>query len=167
MSPSPIKVGFVGLSSAGWASMALAPTLFSLPDKYTLTAVSTTSEASATESAKKQTDAVGHPVKAYYGDTAQIAKDPDVDFVVVAVKAPSHKAAVLPAIEAGKDIFIEWPAGAGSNQTVEIAEAARRKGVRTMVGLQGRQSAIAKKVKQIASTECMRFMGHHEGERTS
>jgi predicted dehydrogenase len=131
--------------------MALVPSLLSLPDKYTLTALSTTSEASATESAKKQTDAVGHPVKAYHGDTSRIANDPDVDFVAVAVRAPSHKAAVLPAIEAGKDIFIEWPVGASSKETAEIAEAARKKGVRTMVGLQGRHSPVAKKVIQFKS----------------
>jgi len=148
---SPIKVGFVGLSSAGWASVALAPSLLrpSLASSYTLTAVSTTSSDSADASAKKYSESVGHPVKAFHGDTSHIASDPDVDLVVIAVKAPSHQAAMLPVIEAGKDVFIEWPAGVGLQGSSLIAEAARKKGVRTMVGLQGRHSPVFKKVRSV------------------
>jgi predicted dehydrogenase len=145
----PIKVGFVGLSATGWGSIAHAPALLrpSLSSSYTLTAVSTTSEASASASAKKYSEVVGHPVKPFHGDTSKIASDPDVDLVAVAVKAMSHEDAVLPAIEAGKDVFVEWPAGVGLKGVSVIAEAARKKGVRAMVGLQGRQAPIVKKVK--------------------
>jgi len=131
--------------------MALAPGLLrpSLSSSFTLTAVSTTSAASAAASAKKYSEIVGHPVKAFHGHTSQIANDPDVDLVVVAVNGPSHLATSLPAIEAGKDLFVEWPAGAGLKETNAIAEAARKKGVRTMVGLQGRHSPVVKKVKEI------------------
>ncbi len=140
-----IKVGFVGLSITGWASVALAPSLLRI-NSYTLTAVSTTSVDSSSASAKKYSEALGHTIKPFYGDTSQIASDPDVDLVVVAVKAPLHKAAVLPIIEAGKDVFVEWPAGVGLQETSIIAEAARKKGVRTMVGLQGRHAPSIKKV---------------------
>jgi predicted dehydrogenase len=148
---SPIKVGFVGLSSTGWASIALAPALLQpgLSSSFTLTAVSTSSAASASASAKKYSDQVGHPVKPYHGDTSQIANDPDVDLVAVAIKAPLHKAALLPAIEAGKDVFVEWPAGVGLRESIEIAEAAEKKGIKTMVGLQGRHSPVVKKAKEI------------------
>jgi predicted dehydrogenase len=142
---SPIKVGFVGLSSTGWASIALAPSLL-LSSSFDLTAVSTTSAVSAAASAKKYSELVGHPVKAYHGDASQIAADPDVDLVVVSIKAPYHKAALLPAIEAGKNVFVEWPAGIGLQESSEIADAARLKGVKTMVGLQGRHSPVARKV---------------------
>jgi len=145
---APIKVGFVGLSSTGWASAALAPSLL-LSSSFDLTAVSTTSAASAAASAKKYSELVGHRVKAYHGDTSQLAADPDVDFVVVSIKAPYHKAALLPAIEAGKDVFVEWPGGAGLQESSEIAEAAKAKGIKTMVGLQGRHSPVAKKIKDI------------------
>jgi predicted dehydrogenase len=119
----------------------------SLSSSYTLTAVSTTSEASASASAKKYSELVGHTVKPFHGDTSHIANDPDVDLVVVSVKTPQHHAAILPAIEAGKDVFVEWPAGVGLQGTSVMAEAARKKGVRTMVGLQGRQAPVVKKVK--------------------
>lgn len=145
---SPIKVGIVGLSSTGWASTNLAPSLLrpSVVSSYTITALSTTSATSATASAQKYSEIVGHPIKPYHGDTSQIASDADVDLVVVTVKAPAHKTALLPAIEAGKDVFVEWPAGVGLEEASEIADAAKRKGVRTIVGLQGRQSPAVKKV---------------------
>ena len=146
---SPIKVGFVGLSSSGWASIALAPGLLQHPSLYKLTAVSTTSPASASESAKKYSEVVGHPVKPFFGDTSKIANDPDVDLVVVSVKAPAHRDALLPAIEAGKNVFVEWPGGLGLEGSSEIAEAARKKGVRTMIGLQGPHSPVVKKVRYI------------------
>lgn len=145
---SPIKVGFVGLSSTGWASVALAPSLLQskVSSSFDLTAVSTTSAASATASANKYAELLGHPVKAYHGDTSQIAADPNVDLIIVSIKTPYHKAAVLSAIEAGKNVFVEWPAGIGLQESSEIAEAARMKGIKTMVGLQGRHSPMIKKV---------------------
>lgn len=143
---APIKVGFVGLSSSGWASSVLAPSLLN-SDRFTLAAVSTTSSESANASAEKYSAIVGHPVKPYYGSTSKIANDPDVDLVAVAVRTPSHRDAVLPVIEAGKDLFIEWPAGNGLKETQEFAAAAHAKGIRTIVGLQGRHTAVVKKVR--------------------
>ena len=81
-----------------------------------------------------------------------IAKDPDVDLVAVSVKVPDHYKAVIPAIEAGKDIFIEWPVGRTYEETVKIAEAAKRKGVRVLVGAQSIQSRPVQKVGEISAT---------------
>jgi len=143
---SPTKVGVIGLSKTGWAATALAPSLFSIPDKFNLVAVSTTSAESAQASAKEYSEAVGHPVKAYHGDSSQLSEDPDVDLVVVTVKAPYHLKTVLPVIESGKDFFIEWPAGANYAETKRIHDKARTKGMRTIVGLQSRQSPTLQKV---------------------
>lgn len=142
---SLIRVGFVGLSKSGWASIALAPTLLKNKDTYDLVAVSTRSASSAEESAEKCSAVVGHPVKAYHGNSDQIANDPNVDLVVIAVKAPSHHATILPVIEAGKDVFIEWPAGANLNETIDIAQRAAQKKIRSIVGLQGRHSVVIEK----------------------
>ncbi|KAK7047198.1 hypothetical protein VNI00_006864 [Paramarasmius palmivorus] len=148
---APIKLGFVGLSSKGWATTVLAPPLFQPPldSQYTLTALSTTNEASAAESALKWSAGKHKKVKPYHGDGAQIAQDPDVDLVVVSVKGPQHRGPTLAAIEAGKDVFVEWPAGKNLKETQELYEAAKKKGVRTIVGCQGRQSPVIKKLKEI------------------
>lgn len=145
---SPIKVGFVGLSKQGWASILLAPTLLK-NEKYSLMAVSTSSPESSKASAENQSEAVGHPVTPYYGSTSEIAADPNVDFVAVSVRSPNHYDALTPVLDAGKDFFIEWPAGRNTKETLEFAEKAQAKGLRSMVGLQGRHSAVVKKVKEI------------------
>ncbi|KZP11629.1 NAD(P)-binding protein [Athelia psychrophila] len=142
---SPIKVGVIGLSSTGWAANALAPGLLNAPS-FSLTAVSTTSAASAEASAQKYSALAGHPVKPFHGDATGIANDKDVDLVAVSVKAPAHKVVALAAIEAGKDVFIEWPAGANAKETAEIAAAAKAKGVKSLVGLQGRQAPSVKEI---------------------
>jgi predicted dehydrogenase len=148
MSSLPIKVGFVGLSArGGWASVTHGPAISSLSDNYTLSAISTSSPESASETADKFSKSTGHPIKAYHGNTDGIASDPDVELVAVAVKAPDHKKSALPAINAGKHVFLEWPAGASLAETTELAEAARKQGIRSIVGLQSRQSCSLKKVR--------------------
>ncbi|EJD49759.1 NAD(P)-binding protein [Auricularia subglabra TFB-10046 SS5] len=146
----PIRVGFVGLSAKGWASSALALVLFRelLKSVYILTAVSTTNATSAAGSAKKHSEAAGVPVKAFHGDTKQIARDLDVDLVALAIKTPAHAEAVRPVIEAGKDVFVEWPLGKSLAETVELAQLAKEKGVRTLVGLQSWQSPLVTKVRE-------------------
>ncbi|KAI0810942.1 hypothetical protein BC629DRAFT_1477586, partial [Irpex lacteus] len=78
-----------------------------------------------------------------------MARDPEVDMVVVSVKVPDHYAAVMPAVEAGKMIFVEWAPGRNLDETVRIAEAAKAKGMRSMVGTQGIHAAYVRKVKEI------------------
>lgn len=147
-SNSPLNVGFVGLSSAGWAARALAPAIFqeALKDKVDLVAVSTRSQESADASAAVYSEKLGHPIKAYAGSTSAVANDPAVNFVAVSITAMQHKNAVLPVIEAGKPFFVEWPAGSSSRDTAAIAEAARLNGVRSLVGLQARASRPITKV---------------------
>jgi predicted dehydrogenase len=144
----PIKVGFIGLSATGWAATALGPSLLqpSLQSRYKLAAISTTSEESAKASVARHSSQTGYAIKPYHGDSALIASDPDVDLVVVAVKATMHKQVVLPVIEQKKNFFLEWPAGRGLKDTLEIAEAAHRNGVKSIVGLQARNSPVIKKV---------------------
>lgn len=139
---APIKLGVVGLSTGGWASQVLGPLLTQktlLASTYDLVAVSTSSSSTAEESAKTYVGLVGHDIKAYT-DSAAIAGDPDVDFIAVSVKVPLHKKLVLPIIESKKPFFVEWPVGVSLAETEEIAEAAKKAGVRSLVGLQGRRS---------------------------
>lgn len=147
---APIKLGVIGLSTQGWAASYLIPPIFDplLSSKYVLTALCTSSETSAKAAAAKYSELAGRTVKAYHGQQGyvDIANDPDVDMVAVSIKMPAHYAAVMPAIAAGKDIFIEWSPGKNLDETVKIAEAARARGVRSLVGAQAIQGATAKKV---------------------
>lgn len=143
-----LKLGFVGLSTKGWASSTIAPSLLDpeVSQHIKLVAVSTSRPETATASARKYTELTGSDVKPYYGDAEKIASDPDVDLIAVSVKAPYHKEVVEKAIAHGKWFFVEWPAGKSLEETREIARLAKERGVKSVVGLQGRQSKATLKV---------------------
>ena len=148
----PIRIGVIGLStSGGWASTLLASILnpnAPLASMYKLTAISTRSSESAAATAAKYSTELGHTVKAFHGlnGARALANDPDVDLVVVAMKVTDHHANAVLALEAGKDIFVEWPLGRGFEEGKELTELARKKGVRTMVGTQAIQAPFVRKV---------------------
>ncbi|KAK7049837.1 hypothetical protein VNI00_005267 [Paramarasmius palmivorus] len=152
---SPIRVGFVGLSSQGWASTNLASPLFEEPvaSQYILSAVCTTNPRSAAESAAKWTEmSAGKTLVRAYHNIDDIVKDPELDLIAVSVKASQHRDAVMKVIEAGKDVFVEWPVGIDLRQAEEMLEAAKKKGVRSFIGSQGHQSPATKKLKEIVDS---------------
>ncbi|PBK78927.1 oxidoreductase [Armillaria solidipes] len=145
----PLRLGVIGLSTKGWASTNLVPPLLAPPlsSHYKLLAVSTTNPESAEASAAKYSTA-STTVKAYH-TPGSIASDPDLDIIAVSVKTLNHVENATKVIEAGKDLFIEWPAGRGLKETKLLAELAKAKGIRSLVGLQARQSALFRKVKKL------------------
>lgn len=153
-SKTPIQLGFIGLSATGWAAIALAPPLFEEPlsSKYSLVAVSTSKPESAAASAAKYSELASNStgtsvtVKPYHGSAKHIASNIDVGMVAVSVKVLDHKEVASEVIKAGKDLFIEWPAGVRLAETKELYEAAKAKGIRTMIGFQSRFTAYALKV---------------------
>ncbi|KAK0489412.1 hypothetical protein IW261DRAFT_1290919, partial [Armillaria novae-zelandiae] len=68
-----------------------------------------------------------------YGSTSEIAAHPNVDFVAVSVRSPNHYDALILVLDAGKDFFIKWLAGRYTKVTLEFAEKAHAKGLRSMV----------------------------------
>ncbi|WP_194903947.1 Gfo/Idh/MocA family protein [Catenulispora rubra] len=130
-----IKVGVVGAS--GWAAVSHLPALAGLPE-FTVTAVATTNQASADKAA------AAHGVQLAFADAGTLAAHPDVDLVVVSVKAAQHAKAVKAALAAGKHVFCEWPLGVNAAEAEELAEAAESAGVVHAVNLQGHQSPDAR-----------------------
>jgi predicted dehydrogenase len=142
MSP-PIRVGVVG-ANAGWASHTHLPALRSLP-QYRLLAVSTTRQESANHAARIFGASLAF-------DNAQaLVTHPDIDLVTVAVKVPQHREIVLAALAAGKHVYCEWPLGSSLAESIERAEAARRTGNRTAIGLQGRNSPWLNAVRELVT----------------
>lgn len=155
---APIRLGFIGLSTQGWASLGLVQPLFHplLASKYTLVALCTRSEGSATAAAKKYSVLAGREIKAYYGEhgVSDLIQDSEVDMVAVSVKIPDHYAIVMQVIDAGKDLLVEWTPGNGYEETRKIAEAAKAKGIRVLVGAQAYQSIAVKKVGEYSRSIC-------------
>ncbi|KAG7529920.1 hypothetical protein FFLO_05325 [Filobasidium floriforme] len=139
------NVALVGLSAKGsWASQAHLP-YFKKSSLFKIHALQNSSKSSATSAAEAYSlDGV-----VPYGDPSETASDPEIDIVAVSVKVPMHKSLLLPAIDAGKDVFCEWPLARNLQEAREIVQLAKSKGVKNAIGLQARQDPAILKAKEI------------------
>jgi predicted dehydrogenase len=138
-----LGVGIVGVSrDRGWAATAHIPALRALPD-YEIRALG----ARSAESARALGGAFG--VEAVFSDHEQMVTEPGIDLVAVTVKAPHHRELVTAALRAGKAVYCEWPLGRDLEEARGMAAIAAEQGVRTVVGLQGRQAPAVEFVKEL------------------
>jgi predicted dehydrogenase len=79
--------------------------------------------------------------------------EPDIDLVSVVVKAPSHREVVVAALNAGKNVYCEWPLGANLSEAEEMAALAARKGVRAMIGLQARGDPALRYLRELVADD--------------
>lgn len=139
-----IRLGILGASANpfAWASAAHIPALKSLPE-YQVVAVASRSQDNADAAAAK------HGIARAYGDYHAMLAQADIDMIVVSTSSEHHHRFVMPAIAAGKHVFCEWPFGTSMAQAIEMRDAARAKGVRTLVGLQNRCAPIVAYVRDL------------------
>ncbi|PIG89808.1 hypothetical protein AARAC_005856 [Aspergillus arachidicola] len=135
----PIRVGLIGLSAGGgWAPVSHLPYLKS-SSKYTITAVCN----SSIESSRKAIEQYDLEQSAEAYDSVESMCDSDtVDLVVCVVVVFSHYKLVKPAIERGKNVYVEWPLCGTTEEAKELAQLAKQKGVRTIIGFQSRVGHI-------------------------
>ena len=130
-----IRVGIVGATvtqgGSHWGANAHVPALNALPH-YELKAVCTAHE----ETAKASAAAFG--IDRAYHRFGDMTADPEVDLVVVCVRVPGHRELVMGGLQAGKAVFCEWPLGANLAEAEEMAGLARKRSLKTIIGLQGR-----------------------------
>ena len=129
---TPLRVGFVG-ANGRWGPSAHAPALQRLPEAK-IHAVCTAHADTAQAAAEK------YGVTRAYGDIKALGADPEVDAALIAVRVPAHYQLTKAALDAGKHVYCEWPLGADTREAEELAALARKKNLRTMVGLQRRAS---------------------------
>ncbi len=143
MANAKIRLGIIGANAhRGWASRAHLPAAAASPD-VELTAVCTTRQESAEESARK------FGARLAFHDYREMLAHRDIDAVAVVLRVPAHYEPTMAAIEAGKHVYTEWPLGQTTAQAVAMAQAARTKGVRNMVGLQARADPAILYLKQL------------------
>jgi predicted dehydrogenase len=134
-----IRVGIVGATvtqgGSGWGANAHVPALREL-DEYELWAVCTAHENTARASA----DAFGAELA--FSNFDDMVADKDVDLVAVVVRVPGHHALVMKALQAGKNVFCEWPLGRTVAEAEEMANLAAQRSLRTAVGLQARSDPV-------------------------
>ncbi|KAL7941167.1 hypothetical protein V8C42DRAFT_361294 [Trichoderma barbatum] len=148
---APIRVGLIGLTvgngqgigSGVWGIAAHLPTYTNSPNYEIVALCNSTVEAAKESIAHHKLPAT---TKAY-GSPEDIAKDPDVDLVVVSVFVSKHHMLALPALKAKKQVFCEWPLGVTTAEAKEMAQLA--KGLKVMTGLQFRADPLITKAKQL------------------
>jgi predicted dehydrogenase len=130
-----IRVGLVGATvtpgGSGWGANAHIPALRSLPE-YEIRAVCTAHH----DTAEASREAFGAEM-AFHDFDAMIAR-PDIDLVTVVVRVPRHCELVMKALQAGKQVYCEWPLGASVEEAERMAQLAAERSLRTAVGLQAR-----------------------------
>ena len=130
-----IRVGIVGATltqgGSGWGQNAHVPALNVLP-QYTLKAVCTAHE----DTAKASAAAFG--AERAFHRFSDMTAAPDVDLIAVCVRVPGHRELVMGGLEAGKAVFCEWPLGATLAEAEEMAGLARKRSLKSIVGLQAR-----------------------------
>src|SRR5712691_7793916 len=130
-----IRVGIVGATltqgGSGWGANAHVPALKALPN-YELKAICTSHEDTAKASKEM------FNIELAFHDIKDMVAHPDIDLIAVVVRVPDHAALVEAAANAGKDVFCEWPLAANLLEAQRLNDLAHQKGVRTLVGLQGR-----------------------------
>jgi predicted dehydrogenase len=130
-----VRVGIVGATvtpgGSGWGANAHVPALHALPD-FELKAVCTAHE----DTAKASAEAFGAEL-AFHDFEAMISR-PDIDLIAVVVRVPGHHELVMAALEAGKNVYCEWPLGRNLAEAEAMANLASAASLRTAVGLQAR-----------------------------
>src|SRR5438094_6392599 len=143
MLESTLGVGIIGVSPVrGWAATAHIPALRALPN-YEIRALS----AHSAETARAAGEAFG--IRAVFSDHRQLVTRSDIDVVAVTVKVPRHRELVSAALAAGKAVYCEWPLGRDLDEARAMAALAAERGVRTVVGLQGRQAPAIEFVQKL------------------
>jgi predicted dehydrogenase len=146
---SKIRVGIVGLSASatgtGWANSAHLPYLLK-SSHYTITALCNSSVSAAQKAVKAYS--LPDSTKAY-GSPEDLANDPDVDLIIVSVRVDKHAEVAIPSLKTGKDVFCEWPMDRDVHVAREILAAAKEGGGKGFVALQGRQSPVIRKIKNL------------------
>lgn len=140
-----IRVGIIGVNpDRGWGQAAHAPAVAAL-DQFELRAICTTRMATAGAAAERFGAALA------FDDARALIEHPDVDLVTIAVNVPSHRQLVEAVVAAGKPVYCEWPLGNGLAEAIALADSARRAGIRTAIGLQGRSSPWVNQVRDLVA----------------
>lgn len=149
---APIRIALIGLTGkvnpnviGGQWGVQHITALKALP-QYRVVAVCNTSVESAARAIK--THDLGPEVRAY-GSGADLAADPDVDLVSIVVHVDHHYELALPAIAAGKDLYIEYPVTGRASEAEELARLAREKGVRVAIGAQAVADPVQRQLKKL------------------
>jgi predicted dehydrogenase len=144
-----IRIGFIGLSAQdSWAVSAHLPYLRHPDSRYKIVALLNSSEDSA--KAAIAAHKLGDDTKAY-GSPEAFADDADIDFIVCSVRVDRHHPILKPILQrtSAKAVHCEWPLGKNLAEAEELLALAEAKGIKTVIGLQGRAATTGHTVRNV------------------
>lgn len=158
------QLGF-GVIGAGYMGKAYAialnavSTVFGLPVRAVPEMIATTSAATAAEKAAV------FGFRRGTGDWRALVADPAVDVVGICSPTYMHKEMALAAIAAGKHVLCEKPLALSAQEAHEIASAAEKAGVKTLVGFNYIKNPATQLARQMIANgeigEIVHFRGTH------
>ncbi|XP_015274029.1 PREDICTED: trans-1,2-dihydrobenzene-1,2-diol dehydrogenase-like isoform X2 [Gekko japonicus] len=133
-----------GICSAGMISHDFLVALKTLPpEDHKVVAIA------SRELSRAQKYAQTYNIPKAYGSYAELAQDPDVDVVYVAVIHPYHLPSTFLFIQAGKNVLCEKPLGMNSAEVKAMVQAAREKGVFLMEAFWSRFFPLSEKLRSL------------------
>ncbi|CZT25751.1 related to dehydrogenases and related proteins [Ramularia collo-cygni] len=148
MSSQPIRVGLIGLNKSDcWAVNAHLPYLKDT-SRYRIVALLNSSEDAAR--AAISSHGLSSDTRAY-GSPEKFAEDNDIELVVCSVRVDRHYPILKPILEktTAKAVHCEWPLGKNLAEAEELTKLAKSKGMKTILGLQGRKAPTGILVKEL------------------
>ncbi len=138
-----IRLVLIGASVSGtWSARSHLPAVRASAD-VELTAVCTT-RADSAEAARQ-----AYGARLAFDDYRKMVASPEIDAVAVVVRVPSHYAPTKAALEAGKQVYCEWPLGRTTAEAVELTALAKAQGLVTAIGLQARVNPAIMHLKEL------------------
>jgi predicted dehydrogenase len=123
MQPRPLSLGIVGVGNiATNAAVGYIPNLLKLPEVARVVALADVQIERAQAAAER------YGIGRAYGSVEEMLAQPDVDAVVNLTPIPSHAAASLAILRAGKHCVSEKPLATTLGEANELVETARRNG---------------------------------------
>lgn len=155
---SPIRIGFIGLSSGkGWAIKTHFPAIQQLSSQFHLVALYNTN----TEENINTVNKLKLKHVKLFSDLVSFASYDQIDMIVMSIKVPSHWDVLMPLLEHSykniglKYLFVEWCLASNINQAEAIFEKAKKRGIQTIISLQGRKSPYIIRAKELVTEGCI------------
>jgi predicted dehydrogenase len=129
MADGKVRIGVIGVGR--WANSIHVPQILSHPGAELVALCARTDS-----KVRAAGDQFG--VKRVYTDAVQMLDDGDLDAVTISTTHNAHYSVAMAALERGLHVFCEKPLGLNSRETGEMAQAARERGLKTMVAFTNR-----------------------------
>lgn len=127
MEERKIGIGLIGIG--GWARYGHIPALKTL-DSFVINGVYSRSQ----EKADILAEEIG--AKKGYSNLDEMLSAQDIDLYLVLTPGPTHASLSRKVIEAGQNVYTEWPLASSVKEVQELYDLSKEKGVRTMIGMQ-------------------------------